>query len=68
MIEELQRLEDEEDLNVEQWRYLEATYVCAAGNAFFSMTSSRYGGEAARIQWPFQISYDSTGGKNCRVD
>lgn len=49
LIEELQRLKEEEDLDVEQWNYLEATYVCAAGNAFFSMTSSRYGGEAARI-------------------
>ena len=49
LVEELQRLKDHEDLDVEQWQYLEATYVCAAGNTFFSMTSSRYGGEAARI-------------------
>ena len=49
MKEELQRLEVQEELDAEQWQYLEATYACAAGNAFFSMTSSRYGGEAARI-------------------
>lgn len=50
MVEELQRLMSEEHLEIEQWQYLEATYVCAAGNAFFSMTSSRYGGEAARVR------------------
>lgn len=50
MVEELQRLRSEEELDNEQWQYLEATYVCAAGNTFFSMTSSRYGGEAARLQ------------------
>ena len=49
LIEELQRMKDQEDLDVEQWQYLEATYACAAGNVFFSVTSSRYGGEAARI-------------------
>ena len=49
LIEELHRLKDQGDLNAEQWQYLEATYVCAAGNTFFSMTSSRYGGEAAKI-------------------
>ena len=49
MSEELQRLEAEEELDKEHWQYLEATFVCAAGNAFFSMTSSRYGGEIARI-------------------
>ena len=50
MREELQNLDDRKDLDEEQWRYLEATYVCAAGNTFFSVTSERYGGEAARIQ------------------
>lgn len=49
IIEELQRLGREECLEVEHWQYLEATFVCAAGNTFFSMTSSRYGGEAARL-------------------
>ena len=50
MERELQRLEAQEDLDADTWQYLQATYVCAAGNAFFSMTSSRYGGEAARIR------------------
>jgi hypothetical protein len=50
MKEELKRLEAQEDLDAETWQYLEATYVCAAGNAFSSMTSSRYGGEVARIR------------------
>ena len=50
MREELQLLEDQAELDAEQWRYLEATYVCAAGNTFFSMTSSRYGGDTARIR------------------
>ncbi|KAL8880502.1 MAG: hypothetical protein Q9215_003696 [Flavoplaca cf. flavocitrina] len=49
MIEELQHLESEMWLGDQEWQYLEATYVCAAGNAFFSMTSSRYGGEVARL-------------------
>ena len=47
--EELQRLGTEETLEVAHWQYLEAAFVCAAGNAFFSMTSSRYGGEGARL-------------------
>lgn len=46
--EELERLKGE-DLSLAQWQYLEAVFACAAGNAFYSMTSSRYGGEAARI-------------------
>ena len=50
LTDELRRFEKEEQLDLEQWQYLEATYVCAAGNVFFSMTSSRYGGEAARLR------------------
>lgn len=50
MKEELRRLEDQENLEAEIWQYLQATLFCAAGNAFFSMTSSRYGGDAARIR------------------
>lgn len=49
MSEELERLKEHEDLDIDQWRYLKATYDCAAGNVFFSMTSSRYGGEPARL-------------------
>ena len=50
MVQEVQRMDREEQLTPEQWQYLEAVYVCAAGNVFFSMTSSRYGGETARLQ------------------
>lgn len=53
MREELQFLKDQAGLDAEQWRYLEATYVCAAGNAFFSMTSSHYGGDKVRIRATF---------------
>ena len=49
MVQEIQRMDREEQLTSEQWQYLEAVYVCAAGNVFFSMTSSRYGGETARL-------------------
>ncbi len=49
MVQEIQRMDREEQLTPEQWQYLEAVYVCAAGNVFFSMTSSRYGGETARL-------------------
>ena len=49
MVQEIQRMDREEHLTLEQWQYLEAVYVCAAGNVFFSMTSSRYGGETARL-------------------
>ncbi|KAL8648625.1 MAG: hypothetical protein Q9210_004880 [Variospora velana] len=49
MMEELQHLGSEVWLGDQEWQYLEATYICAAGNAFFSMTSSRYGGEIARL-------------------
>lgn len=50
MIEELQHLKSEARLEDQEWQYLEATYICAAGHAFFSMTSSRYGGEVARLK------------------
>ena len=53
MREELQFLKTQAGLDAEHWRYMEATYVCAAGNSFFSMTSSRYGGEKARIRAPY---------------
>ena len=48
--DELQRLRTNNELSDEQWRFLYAIIACAAGNAFYSMTSSRYGGEAARIR------------------
>lgn len=39
MKEELQFLADHEDLDEEQWRYLEACFACAAGHFLFSLTS-----------------------------
>ncbi|KAI4250919.1 MAG: hypothetical protein L6R42_008570 [Xanthoria sp. 1 TBL-2021] len=50
MIDELQHLKNEARFEYQEWQYLEATYICASGHAFFSMTSSRYGGEVARLK------------------
>lgn len=52
MRDELEKLASRDELNESQWQYLHAVFVCCAGNAFYSMISSRYGGEAARIKKP----------------
>lgn len=52
MRDELERLVSRDELNESQRQYLQAVFVCCAGNAFYSMISSRYGGEAARIEMP----------------
>ena len=52
MRDELERLVSQEELDAAQWQYLKAVFVCCAGNGFYSMISSRYGGEAARIKEP----------------
>ena len=52
MRDELERFASRDELNESQWQYLHAVFVCCAGNAFYSMISSRYGGEAARIKVP----------------
>ena len=49
MKEELERLRIGDYLSENQWHFIDAVITCAAGNAFYSMISSRYGGEAARI-------------------
>lgn len=49
MRDELDRLISRAELTASHWHYLHALFVSAAGNAFYSMISSRYGGEAARI-------------------
>ena len=49
MRDELDRLIAKAELTPSHWHYLHALFVSAAGNAFYSMISSRYGGEAARI-------------------
>ena len=48
--EELDRLSSAGGLTESEWQYLMAVFACAAGNAFYSMISSRYGGESARIK------------------
>lgn len=62
---EVARLDAANELDPETWRYIEALMACLAGNTFYSMTSSRYGGEAAAItnasravQWE-QIEQDA---------
>jgi hypothetical protein len=49
IIEELMRLAAWEGLTDEEWWFLEVVFLSASGNTFFCMTSSRYGGEEARI-------------------
>ena len=49
MMEELENLRAQ-GLSNEEWWLLEAVTCLAVGNVMFSMTSSRYGGEAARTR------------------
>ena len=49
MMEELENLRAQ-GLSNEEWWFLEALTCMAVGNVMFSMTSSRYGGEAARVR------------------
>lgn len=48
MMEELESLRAQ-GLSDEEWWFLEAVASTATGNVMFCMTTSRYGGEAARI-------------------
>lgn len=48
MIEELEGLQAQ-GLSDEEWWFLEAVLAAATGNVMYCMTSSRYGGETARI-------------------
>ena len=48
MMEELENLRAQ-GLSNEEWWFLEAVAYTAVGNVMFCMTTSRYGGEAARI-------------------
>lgn len=48
MVDELEGLRAQ-GLSDEEWWFLEAVASTAVGNVMFCMTSSRYGGEAARI-------------------
>ena len=49
MMDELEALRREGNLSDEEWWFLEAVASTAVGNVMFCMTTSRYGGEAARI-------------------
>ena len=52
MMEELERFRTSDDdggLTDEEWWLLEAVVATCTGNVFFCMSTSRYGGEAARI-------------------
>lgn len=49
IMEEIEQLAAWEKLKDEEWWFLEAVFLSATGNTFFCMTSSRYGGEAAKI-------------------
>ncbi|KAF2228525.1 hypothetical protein EV356DRAFT_562544 [Viridothelium virens] len=49
IVEEIERLAAWEKLTDEEWWFLEVVFLSATGNTFFCMTSSRYGGEAAKI-------------------
>lgn len=60
MHDELERLVSQDGLSGSQWQYLHALFVCCAGNAFYSMISSRYGGEAARIKMPETKKHKAT--------
>ena len=48
MIKELEDLQAQ-GLSNDEWWFLEAVAFAATGNVMFCMTTSRYGGEAARI-------------------
>lgn len=48
-IEEVEILAARGDLTDEEWRFLEAVFMTATGNVFYCMTTSRYGGDAAKV-------------------
>ncbi|KAF5869607.1 putative sesquiterpene cyclase protein [Botrytis fragariae] len=47
--EEVEILAARGDLTDEEWWFLEAIFMTATGNVFFCMTSSRYGGDVAKL-------------------
>lgn len=51
MLAECERLRTDDDrMTAEHWRFVDALLLLCAGNTFYTMTTSRYGGEAARIK------------------
>lgn len=50
MLTECERLKTDERMTEEHWRFVDSLLLLCAGNTFYTMTTSRYGGEAARIK------------------
>lgn len=50
MKEELERLVASNELSDEELQFVHAALVMTAGNVFYSVVSSRYGGQAAKIE------------------
>ncbi|KAL8956530.1 MAG: hypothetical protein Q9183_006285, partial [Haloplaca sp. 2 TL-2023] len=46
---EIERLDREAGLGVEEWVFVDACLVAAAGSGMAAVTMKRYGGEASRI-------------------
>ncbi|KAI9816264.1 MAG: hypothetical protein M1827_001865 [Pycnora praestabilis] len=49
ILSELKNMKERDDLDLEEWKFVDACLVAAAGNLFTSVVISRYGGEKARI-------------------
>ena len=51
IIDEVERLKEQggATMTPDHWRYIEALLAMNAGNVFYCMTTSRYGGEASRV-------------------
>jgi hypothetical protein len=47
--QELARMRDNNSLTAEEWQFVDAVLTMTAGNVFYSVVSSRYGGESTRI-------------------
>ncbi|KAL1637918.1 hypothetical protein SLS56_000475 [Neofusicoccum ribis] len=50
ILAELEALKAGGKLSTEHWRYVDSLLALIAGNTFYTMTTSRYGGEVARIK------------------
>ncbi|KAK8848562.1 isoprenoid synthase domain-containing protein [Apiospora arundinis] len=50
MLAECEHLKTDDRMTDEHWRFVDVLLLLCAGNTFYTMTTSRYGGEAARIK------------------
>ena len=50
ILKELKAMKHKNDLSPDEWRFVDACLVAAAGNLFTSIVISRYGGEKARLR------------------